>query len=1292
MQRIFRACISVCLILLLNGCFSLLAAGQVTLEISTSTRLDHGNIVAHCRIINKGTDPAQEVSVLGTFLEEQQNAFIAERLSPGASAEAVVTFTPPENLQGSYPLYITVSYQHADGMNVSSSSLARVNVGIQGGELLKAHAVFRDDRNEDEVILTLDTENPNLGLVTVTSHAPADLSIMPPSQKVSLQDGKGLAIFTVKNISGAEGSSYGIFFAAEYDSNGQHNFASAEVAVPVAKLLPVPSYDAKILKTWFFAFFLCLTFVVLVAIISSKKLRQRLSSTETFPHLLDLSVLLAVEVFIFSKFDLPSLFTATTTTGGDTASHYYTLEYLRHTLLPAGHISGWTMGNYAGFPILQFYFPLPFLIMCLLDLIMPLQVAFKMGTLLGTAALPVAAYSMLRFMRCPFPGPGVGAALMLPFLFNSANSMWGGNILSTLAGEFSYSLSMSLSLILIGSLYRGIHENKGIIRNAILVFLVGFSHGYTLLFAEAVSLFLLITPYGFTRRVFYLFRVYALGFCLLAFWLVPLLVFAKYTTSYHLVWTIHSVKELVPEILLPPFVLGLGGSFILLVAGLLQYRKKGPESLLHLAYLWFGLTAAVVFFVAAPRLGVVDIRYVPYGQLLACLMGALFLGWSARYLPHRWGLNWLLLIIVAAAVMNWTNSRVGPVTSWSKWNYEGFESKNTWAVFESINKTLAGNFQDPRVVFEHSQEHNVFGSSRAFESLPLFAGRATLEGLYMQASITAPFVFYIQSIISRESSMPFPQYSYTTMDFNRARRYLKLFNVRDLIIRSKAAKQAIKQVPAYELSKTVGQYEIWQLKENPGSYVEVLEHEPLLYQGAEPWKEVAHQWFTRDDPGDVLLVFNETASASMGKGPLKLSADDLDGLTRQETDNSGCKLRETIKDAEIFLETSCPGKPHLIKVSYHPNWQVEGAERIYLVSPSFMLIYPQTEKVHLFYGPGPWDRLGQVLSLLGLAVLLLHLQLPWTGGRTAWSVIVSRIKLPALPDFRFLPDPEPRIRKIALLAILVAAVILVAAGSYRTYVNEPSRVYNRSIRFKDEGRYEEARAGFRNYLQTYPLTGLAQESSYYIAITFYLEKKDQQALNSFEEYLQRYPQGNRTAEVQYHLGLILLRSGKKEEGIDRMLLLIEKHPESSWAGYARERLLEQGYTPQGKKLDINSSNLEQYMGRAIAYFNQDRLDEAKPIFREISERFPDYAGAPQALAALALCYYKADDCLNTINYYQKLVERYPEHRLAAEAYYHLGLCFEQMENTKNAEDAYRKILTLDPDGPYANQARIKVGQ
>jgi hypothetical protein len=61
---------------------------------------------------------------------------------------------------------------------------------------------------------------------------------------------------------------------------------------------------------------------------------------------IQLLVLAAVEVFLFSKFDLAALFTSTITAGGDTASNYYTLEFLRHTLLPESGISGWTMGNY----------------------------------------------------------------------------------------------------------------------------------------------------------------------------------------------------------------------------------------------------------------------------------------------------------------------------------------------------------------------------------------------------------------------------------------------------------------------------------------------------------------------------------------------------------------------------------------------------------------------------------------------------------------------------------------------------------------------------------------------------------------------------------------------------------------------------------------------------------------------------------------------------------------------------------------------------------------------------------
>ena len=161
-------------------------------------------------------------------------------------------------------------------------------------------------------------------------------------------------------------------------------------------------------------------------------------------------------------------------------------------------------------------------------------------------------------------------------------------------------------------------------------------------------------------------------------------------------------------------------------------------------------------------------------------------------------------------------------------------------------------------------------------------------------------------------------------------------------------------------------------------------------------------------------------------------------------------------------------------------------------------------------------------------------------------------------------------------------------------------------------------------------------------------------------------------------------------GRRRLQQLIAEDPGTPWAGYARERLQEQESVPEGRQLDINSSNLDRSMGRAITYFNQDRLDKAKPMLREISERFPEFSGAPQALAALALCYYKEGDCANTITYYRKLVERYPEHNLVPEAYFHLGLCFEKTGNRELALDAYRKILAIAPDGAFGKQARSKV--
>ena len=142
MKKILTVCIIIFFLLLVGGYTSLLFAGQVTLEISTTTGISNDFITASFRITNKGTEPAGQVSVLGQFQNEQRSVFIADRINPGQSAESGISFKLPGNLKGTFPLYITVSYQHADGISASSASLASVTTGAQGGKKLAMQATL----------------------------------------------------------------------------------------------------------------------------------------------------------------------------------------------------------------------------------------------------------------------------------------------------------------------------------------------------------------------------------------------------------------------------------------------------------------------------------------------------------------------------------------------------------------------------------------------------------------------------------------------------------------------------------------------------------------------------------------------------------------------------------------------------------------------------------------------------------------------------------------------------------------------------------------------------------------------------------------------------------------------------------------------------------------------------------------------------------------------------------------------------------------------------------------------
>jgi hypothetical protein len=151
MKRNLTSCIIILFLLLMGGHASLLYAGQVALEISTTTGSTKESITTRFRITNRGTEPASQVSILGQFQNEQRSVFIADRINPDQSAEARTNFRLPGNINGTFPLYITVSYQHANGISASSASLASVAIGPRGEKKLAMKASLGDRPGKGEI-------------------------------------------------------------------------------------------------------------------------------------------------------------------------------------------------------------------------------------------------------------------------------------------------------------------------------------------------------------------------------------------------------------------------------------------------------------------------------------------------------------------------------------------------------------------------------------------------------------------------------------------------------------------------------------------------------------------------------------------------------------------------------------------------------------------------------------------------------------------------------------------------------------------------------------------------------------------------------------------------------------------------------------------------------------------------------------------------------------------------------------------------------------------------------------
>lgn len=479
----------------------------------------------------------------------------------------------------------------------------------------------------------------------------------------------------------------------------------------------------------------------------------RMTKRTSWPAWSNAVAIVGVMVVVVTQMHPNLLFLGTTATGGDTGAHVALPAYLKSHLLTHGQLTGWDPGWYDGFPIYTFYFPLPGLLTVALNGVFSYDVAFKLVTILGSLLLPLSAWAFGRLAGLRDPGPGCLAAATLPFLFEPSFSIYGGNLLSTLAGEFSFSLSLSISLLFLGVVAAGLRTGRHRAFAAVLFAATLLCHLIPAMFAVAGAVVWLVLDADLTRAMARGIRASAarrrwwrrlewsavaglLGVGLTAWWLLPFYTQQSYTTNMgytkvfgypHLLFPVSAFWMLAADAVALVFLVvrrNRVALFLSIMAGLSAVAMIiDPPSKLYnvrLLPLWFlclyllaGYAFAEVVALAArglrrrrlkiwvqsvrARLETVDqlawapgMRITRFRRPVPVVVAA-----GAVVGPLAALIAVCLIVVPPLALPASTLAKVGVTvganqpSAWAAWNYSGYERKANYPEFHAVMQMMA---------------------------------------------------------------------------------------------------------------------------------------------------------------------------------------------------------------------------------------------------------------------------------------------------------------------------------------------------------------------------------------------------------------------------------------------------------------------------------------------------------------------------------------------------------------------------------------------------------------------------
>jgi len=314
---------------------------------------------------------------------------------------------------------------------------------------------------------------------------------------------------------------------------------------------------------------------------------------------------------------------------------------------------------------------------------------------------------------------------------------------------------------------------------------------------------------------------------------------------------------------------------------------------------------------------------------------------------------------------------------WVRWNFAGYEARvgddtgGGWEEQRALTDTLVGIAEQNgcgRLLWEYHSDLVRYGTPMALMLLPHWTDGCigSMEGLYFEASTTTPYHFLVQSELSESPSRAQRGLPYRGFDLEAGVDHLRQLGVPYYAAFSE---RAVDEARAHRHLTELATSGPWTVFAVDGADLVVpLDVEPAVFSDVDHagWMDPAVEVFQQGSDAVVRTV----------GGP-----DGWQRMAAADQPERRPLPAVVVRDVQAGVDTVSfrvdrLGVPVLVRTSYFPNWEVEGALGPWRATPNLMVVVPTDEEVRLSYGRTTVDVVAMLLTAVGLVALLVLVRRP----------------------------------------------------------------------------------------------------------------------------------------------------------------------------------------------------------------------------------------------------------------------------------------------------------------------------